>query len=102
MPTHYAFITSNNVARIRNEYDRLLATPADKLKPASRAQTSELTQDLTDAAEKSIAALESRGAWVEDSRLRDSDPTGNTRRTISTIPFIRHIETLSRFIGASK
>lgn len=102
MPTHYGFVTGNNLARIRADYEKLLATDPAKLKPARRKPVNELTPELTAAAEKSIAALDARGAWAEEGSLRDADPERKSRRTISTVPFIRHLETLSRFIGASQ
>jgi hypothetical protein len=102
MPTHYGFITGNNITRIRSEYERLLATPPDKLKPPRRAQQAELTAELTEAAARSIATLDSRGAWVENGRLRDSDAEGKTMRVITTANFIHNVETLSRFVAASK
>jgi hypothetical protein len=102
MPTHYSFVTSNNVARIRAEYERLLATPPEQLKPTRRAASTERSAASADAASRVIAALDSRGAWAEDGRLRDSDPEGKARRVISTQTFIRSVETLSRFLAAGK
>jgi len=101
MPTHYGFITGNNLARLRADYEKLLATDAAKLKPMRRAPTYELSPALTDAASRAIASLDSRGAWFEDGRLRDSDPEGKAKRVINTQTFIRNVETLSRFMAAS-
>ena len=102
MPTHYSFITSNNIARIRAEYERLLATPADQLKPTRRRAGREESSGSSESAGRVIAALDARGAWVEDGRLRDSDPEGKVRRVITTQTFMRNVEALSRFVGAGK
>jgi hypothetical protein len=101
MPTHYAFITGNSVARLRAEYERLLATEPAKLRPAPKAPRYELSDELAAAAKQAIASLDSRGAWVEDGRLRDADPEGKVRRVITTQTFIRNLDTLSRFLAAS-
>jgi Pectic acid lyase len=102
LPTHYGFITGNNLARIRAEYERLLATAPDKLKPDRTVPADKLSPALIESAGRAISALDSRGAWAEDGRLRDSDPEGQTKRVISTPTFTRNVETLSRFIAASK
>lgn len=102
MPTHYGFITGNGVARLRAEYERLLATEPAKLRPAPQAPRYELSDELAAAAKQAIAGLDTRGAWVEEGRLRDADPEGKVRRVITTQTFLRNIDTLSRFLAASK
>jgi hypothetical protein len=102
LPTHYAFIVSSSVPRIRVEYERLATTEPAKLKPARRPERIEPSDALTRSARAAIDALDVRGAWVEDGRLRDSDPEGKVRRIIATQTFMRNIETLSRFVAASQ
>jgi PelA/Pel-15E family pectate lyase len=102
MPTHYAFIIGSNVDRIRSEYERLASTDASQLKPARPAPTFEASDSLTMAARQAIAALDARGAWAENGRLNDSDPERKVKRIISTQSLIRNLDTLSRFMAASK
>ena len=102
MPTHYGFITGNNLPRIRAEYEKLLATDPAKLKPQPKAPKYESSQALSASARAVIAALDSRGAWVESGRLRDADPDHKVSRVLTTPTFIRNIDTLSRFMAASK
>ncbi len=102
LPTHYGFKVGNNASRLRAEYERLLATDPARLRPESRPARNELSDSLTAAARQAIAALDARGAWVEDGSLRAADPEGKTKRVITTTTFARNIETLSRFIAASK
>ena len=102
LPTHYGFITGNNLPRIRAEYEKLLTTDPFKLKPDPKAPKYESSPALTASARAAIAALDSRGAWVEDGRLRDADPEGKVKRVITTQTFVRNLDTLSRFMAPSK
>jgi hypothetical protein len=103
MPTHYSFIVSSNVSRLREDYEKLLKTDPAKLKPTPKSEASKLNASLSTAAREAIASLDSRGAWVETGRLRAGTQTANDiNRVISTQTFIRNLSTLSRFIAASK
>jgi hypothetical protein len=103
LPTHYGFITSSNIAGLRADYEKLVATDPAKLKPAAKAEKFELSPSLTSAAHRAIDSLDSRGAWVEPGRLRANDQVKNTvDRVITTQTFIRNLDALSRFVAASK
>jgi hypothetical protein len=102
LPTHYAFITSGNVARIRADYDKLVATDPAKLKPAPRPPKYELSDSLAEAARRAVSALDARGAWVDSGRLNDSDPDRKVSRIISTQTLIKNLDSLSRYIAATK
>jgi hypothetical protein len=102
LPTHYAFVVSNGVDRLKSDYEKLLATDPAQLKPAARPATYELSSSLSSAARQVIAGLDARGAWVEEGRLRAADPERKVSRVITTQTFIRNIETLSRFLAATK
>ena len=101
LPTHYAFITTSGVPRLRGEYERLLATDPARLKRDRRPPSYEMSSELAQSARRAIDALDARGAWVEEGRLRDSDPEGKARRIITTQTFMRNVETLSRFLAAT-
>jgi hypothetical protein len=101
LPTHYSFIVSSNVDRLKAEYDRLVATDAAKLKPVRREETAKLTPELAAAAKKAIDGLDSRGAWVDAGRLRaNGQKTSDVSGVISTQTFNRNVETLSRYLQA--
>jgi hypothetical protein len=102
MPTHYAFITSSNIDRLKSDYDKLLATDPAKLKPAQKPETYEMSSSLASTARQAITSLDDRGAWVESGRLRNADPEGKVQRVITTQTFMRNLDTLSRYIAASK
>jgi hypothetical protein len=102
LPTHYAFIIGSSVDRLKADYERLLATSPDKLKPSRETPRPEPSDQLTAAARRVIESLDQRGAWVENGRLADADGKKQATRIISMQTLARNIETLSRFIAASK
>lgn len=102
LPTHYAFVTRSNIDRLRAEYERLAAADPARLRPERRPPRYELSDSLTRAARQAIDALDDRGAWVEDGRLRAADPDNTVRRIITTQTFIRNLDTLSRLVAAER
>jgi PelA/Pel-15E family pectate lyase len=103
MPTHYAFIVGSNIPRLREDYEKLLATDTAKLKPAAKPEENKLTPALSSSARAAIDSLDPRGAWPESGRLRAGTQTPNDiNRVITTQTFIRNLNALSRFIAASK
>jgi hypothetical protein len=103
LPTHYAFIIGSNIPRLREDYEKLLATDPAKLKQAAKPEEFKLTPALSSAARSAIDSLDYRGAWVESGRLRAGTQTPNdVNRVITTQTFMRNVGTLSRFLAASK
>jgi hypothetical protein len=103
LPTHYAFIVGANVGRLREEYQKLVATDPARLKPQPQTPKNELSESLTASARRAIDSLDARGAWVEAGRLRANTQTPNeVSRVVTTQGFIRNLDTLSRYIAASK
>jgi hypothetical protein len=101
LPTHYAFIVSSNVKSLRAAYEKLLATEPASLKPAPRPERIERTKALESAARRVIDALDERGAWVEEGRLRASgQPNTSGNRVLTTQTFIRNLDTLGRILAA--
>jgi len=58
------------------------------------------TADLAAAAARAAAALDDRGAWVQDGRLGTYGPDDDTRRVITTDTFVRNALTLARAAAA--
>lgn len=102
LPTHYGFITGSKVDRLQADYEKLLATDAAKLKRTKKPPKYELSESLTSAAQAAVNALDSRGAWVEAGSLKAADPDGKVERIITTQTFIKNLDTLSRFVAASR
>ncbi len=103
LPTHYAFTTTNNLRRIRADYEKLLNTDPAKLKPVKKPEKYAASDSLAKAARAAIDALDDRGAWVESGKLKgETDPDGKAKRIITTGTFMKNVETLSRFLTATK
>jgi hypothetical protein len=101
LPTHYSFITSNNLRRIRADYEKLLATDPAKLRPLKKPEKNDRSDALAKAARAAIGSLDERGAWVESGKLKgETDPEDKTKRIITTGTFMKNVETLSRFMTA--
>ena len=62
-------------------------------------RTEEAREDWVDHI---LAEDHSLGAWAEDGRLREADPENQVKRIITTQTFIRNVDTLSRFVAASR
>ena len=100
MPTHYSFIGGSWVKSIQTEYDRLLKTSADKLKPTSKKRAPRMSASLAARAKAVVGSMDERGAWVENGRLRyhgDDDPT---TQIISCRTFVANLKILAQFLAA--
>ncbi len=102
LPTHYAFVTSNNIPRLRRDFEKLRDTDPANLKTPAAPVKYELTDELSQAARRALDTLDERGAWVEEGRLRDADLENRVKRIITTQTFIRNLDTLSRFLAANR
>jgi len=98
-PTHYAFKVGNRIEPIAAEYERLRAMSPEALKAATRPARAKLTPQLISQTTAAIAALDERGRWVEEGRLRYQDFTG---QIIDCGTFIRNVRTLSRYLAATR
>jgi hypothetical protein len=101
LPTHYAFVVSSSVASLRKAYEELAATPIDQLRRPAVPERFEPTPRLAAAARQMIDALDERGAWVEPGRLSRADAGRSVQQILTTRTFIRHVDTLSRFLAAT-
>lgn len=101
VPTHYGFKVDSKLDRIEAEYRRL-----EKLKPIELAELRRRkrlrpTASAAKQAQNLIAALDERGAWVEDGRLRYHGEDDETTRIIDSRTFARNIVALARYAGAT-
>jgi len=97
MPTHYSFKVGSNLDSIERAYQKALRLNPSDFKPDHQAVKRErLRSSLTARARKVIAALDSRGAWVEKGTLRYHP----TERIISMRTFTRNLEHLAAYVGA--
>jgi hypothetical protein len=100
MPTHYGFIVGSWVDSAQKQYDRLLATSADRLRPKTEIRPPRMSESVASLARSVIDQMDERGAWVTAGRLKyhgDDDPT---REIISCRTFVDNVKTLAQFIAA--
>jgi PelA/Pel-15E family pectate lyase len=92
LPTHYSFVRNDiGLARLERQYRAALAPeprPQQAERPVSEAEVRRI-----------LAALDDRGAWVEQGALKSYGMRG---AIIDSGTFIRNVDRLSRFIVAAQ
>lgn len=96
MPTHYSFIVNSRLDALEAEYTKRIDTHETGGTPDAEAARS-MTPD-EDAVRPIIDALDERGAWVQDGRLRYHDEDNPTRRVIRSATFSENVRTLAAFL----
>ncbi len=100
LPTHYGFKVGNGLDSIEREYKRLSQLPADQLGPP-RASKPKLSKSLENQVRSVLAALDSKGRWLEDGKLK-AHREEHSSQIISCRTFIKNAAVLSRYLSASR
>jgi PelA/Pel-15E family pectate lyase len=103
LPTHYGFKVSAKLDAIAREQERLeKITPSELESNRERLLRPHRNSAPDDGQVQAvIAALDERGAWTEEGRMRDHGDEDTARQVIETTTFIRNLATLSRYVGAN-
>lgn len=105
MPTHYSFKVSSRLESLERDYQRLLESgppkPTTAAERTARPAPPRLTNSLTQQARQVIEQMDDRGAWVERGAMRQAGDD-QVKQVIETRTFIKNLDTLSRFVAASK
>jgi PelA/Pel-15E family pectate lyase len=99
MPTHYGFKTTDNLDAIAREYERVKGLSPAELNPSRAPERPTLTPKLIAEVEAIIAAQDARGRWIENGKLKTAPAA---TRVIRCATFNHNIETLSRYLAATK
>lgn len=99
LPTHYAFIVDSKLDKIQAEFDRVRALPKQELWRPKVVGKSRRTDSLNQSVQQSIAAMDSRGAWVESGRLKTHGDDDKTDRVIRSVTFIKNLNALAAWLG---
>ncbi|CAN5875084.1 pectate lyase [soil metagenome] len=99
MPTHYAFKVADRTDAIARQYERLSEGPAPESETPARPR---LTSGLESETQQIINDQDENGRWIESGRLRYHGDDAPTRRVIDSRTFIKNVETLSRYLRASR
>lgn len=99
MPTHYSFKGGNWTDSAEREYQQLLKLTPEDLQKKRTNRPSQASPKLVAEVKSVLAALDDRGRWVEDGRLRYQGDDDSTRRIIDCTTFIRNVRTLSAYLA---
>ena len=104
LPTHYAFKVSANLDRITRDQSRLEKLSAAERESLRQRQSSPPRPSAAPDSQVTaiIAAMDDRGAWVEEGRMRNFGSDDPTRQVIETSTFIRNMTLLSRYVGTKQ
>lgn len=104
LPTHYGFKVGSKVEQLSRQYDELSKLSADDLakRRERKAEEPRASKSLEEQVRRVIAALDDRGAWVEEGKLRYHGKGDDTTRIIESATFAENVDILSRFLAAVK
>ena len=104
LPTHYGFQVGSKLDSIEASWRRAKRDGPDKPTGGklSKPRRPKLSMAIKDRAKAAIDGLDSRGAWVEQGKLRYHGADDPTRRIITTQTFIRHLQALAVYLAASE
>ncbi len=102
MPTHYAFKTGCGIEGIAKKYEELKAADPAAPKRDKSPKKPKLTDDLVAQAKSVVAALDDRGRWVKDDRLRYHGKDNPARRIIDCRAFVRNLDALTEYLAATR
>jgi hypothetical protein len=102
LPTHYAFKVGSWVDSVAKQYERISAMTAEDLQAKAAPRPPQRTASLERQARAVIDALDNRGAWVEDGRLKYHGVDDDTRQVIDCRTFIKNVQVLGTYIAAAK
>lgn len=101
LPTHYGFkVGSGKLAQLQTAYDKLKAEGPPPKKPAAKAATIKFSKKIAEEARQVAAALDDRGAWVEEGRMRNYGDDDPTTRVITSKTFVKNLPVLARCAAA--
>ncbi len=101
MPTHYAFKVGNWTDSAEREYQRLGETAPDELQREGRRWPAKASPKLISQVESVLSALDDRGRWISNDRLRYQDDNGRCK-IIDCATFARNVRTLSTYLATTK
>lgn len=94
VPTHYAFKVGSRLDSIEAQYKKLAGTPLDEVRAERQGRA--WKGDPAEAG-RVVAAMDGRGAWVEEGKLKYHGKADETTRVIQSGTFARNVGVLSRF-----
>jgi PelA/Pel-15E family pectate lyase len=100
-PTHYAFKVGSDLDAIEQAYRQLLKLDPRQLQPSPAKGPGKASKRQIEQVKSVIAALDGKGRWVEEGRLKYHGPNDPTQRVIDCQTFIRNVRILSAYLATS-
>jgi hypothetical protein len=101
LPTHYGFIVSNDIPKLEQKIDKL--APLSRTERTKYAEIQRAPKKVERPSEsevrKTMASMDSRGAWVEKGTLSTYRGDAPPKEIIESKTFMRNIDLLSRFLA---
>jgi PelA/Pel-15E family pectate lyase len=94
IPTHYAFKVKSRLPAIRQRFESLRVSPWPLAVSALETRRVKAKQIAA-----TLAAMDERGAWVEDGQLKYWGSADSTRRVINCRSFAENIRLLARYVA---
>ncbi|WP_406693829.1 pectate lyase [Singulisphaera sp. Ch08] len=104
MPTHYGFKVGNGLDNIGKLYEQLRTRGPEKqtAEPTNSGARSRSNKPNSEQAEAVANALDSRGLWLTEGRLKTQPPENPSRRQIDTGTFLKNVQILCRYLESSR
>lgn len=101
LPTHYGFKVGSGIERIERTYRQLSKLDPEQLRRRPPQGPRKPSRRQIGQVENVIAALDSRGRWVDEGRLKYHGSDDPTRRVIDCRTFIQNVGILSAYLATS-
>lgn len=100
LPDHYGFIIDSKVAALRKQFNSLAAKTQLTKPSLQKDNVPKMSASRSKQAKSLIAAMDNRGAWVEQGTLKFHPKTNGPISIIDCNTFARNVVTLAEFVAA--
>lgn len=102
LPTHYGFIVPNKSDNLKKRYEKIASmTDSQRIKERDSKRLPRRSAAPNDnAIQNLIQALDARGAWVEEGRMKYYPKTDPTRQIIDSSRFIKNTTLMADWLAA--
>ncbi|SIN72161.1 pectate lyase, PelA/Pel-15E family [Singulisphaera sp. GP187] len=104
MPTHYGFKVGDDLDSLGKRYEALRTQGSEKPTPGSAKprSPSRSSKPASEQVEAIVKALDARGLWSTEGRLKTQPADHPSRRQIDTSLFIKNVKTLCRYLESTR
>ncbi|MFN9917816.1 MAG: hypothetical protein ACK53L_34835, partial [Pirellulaceae bacterium] len=101
LPTHYGFIVSSNLSKLQTRWQKWSQANARQLAEGKSGawKVKEIERPEEELVTRVVAAMDSRGAWVETGNLSTYRGDNPPNQVIDSKTFIKNLDILSRYLA---